>query len=312
MNTQHLRYAIEVEQTGSITQAAENLYIGQPSLSKAIKELEETLGIVIFKRTSKGAVPTEKGAEFLRYARAVMVQIEKMESLQRPEHPERQALSVSFVRSGYIAMAAADFTAELDADKEMDVELCDANAVQVMERVDTRKSAIGVVRYNLRDETYFMDYLNGRDMRHEPLWEFDAMVLCSRKHPLADRPALRAEALFQYVEIGLGGEEIPFITSREDRRPDERGDKRICVYDPMNQYELLSRIPGSYAWGAPLPDELRERYGLIQLRCPADNMRFRDELIYRQGHEFAAVEKRFINKLYEHKNRIIFQNIRRR
>ena len=63
MNTQHLKYAIEVERTGSITQAADNLYIGQPSLSKAIRELEESLGIVIFKRTSKGVVPTEKGLE---------------------------------------------------------------------------------------------------------------------------------------------------------------------------------------------------------------------------------------------------------
>ena len=53
MNLQHLKYAVEVEKTGSITQAAENLYMGQPNLSKAIKELEGTLGVAIFKRTSR-------------------------------------------------------------------------------------------------------------------------------------------------------------------------------------------------------------------------------------------------------------------
>ena len=58
MNTQHLKYAVEVERTGSITQAADNLYMAQPNLSKAIKELEDTLGISIFRRTSKGVVPT--------------------------------------------------------------------------------------------------------------------------------------------------------------------------------------------------------------------------------------------------------------
>ena len=52
MNTQHLKYAVEVERTGSITQAADNLYMAQPNLSKAIKELEDTLGISIFRRTS--------------------------------------------------------------------------------------------------------------------------------------------------------------------------------------------------------------------------------------------------------------------
>ena len=65
MNTLHFKYALEVEKTGSITQAADNLYMGQPSLSKAIKELEDTLNIEIFKRSPRGMVPTEEGARFL-------------------------------------------------------------------------------------------------------------------------------------------------------------------------------------------------------------------------------------------------------
>lgn len=312
MNTQHLRYVIEVEQTGSITQAAENLYIGQPSLSKAIKELEETLGIVIFRRTSKGAVPTEKGAEFLKYARAVMEQIEKMENLQRPENPDRQQLSVSFCRSGYIAMAAAGFASELSADKEMDVELCGTGSLQVMERVHLRKSALGVIRYDLRDEAYFMDYLAAHEMRHEPVGEFESMVVFSGKHPLASRSVFRKDALFSCVEIRIGGEEIPYLTVREEKSGGGKGNKHICVYDCMSQYELLSRMPDAYAWEAPMPDELLERFSLVQRRCAPDSARFRDELIYREGHEFTPAEKRFVNRLYEHRNRLIFQNSHRR
>ena len=65
MNTLHLKYAVEVERTGSISRAAENLFMGQPNLSKAIRELEETTGITIFKRTSKGVLPTPKLKAFL-------------------------------------------------------------------------------------------------------------------------------------------------------------------------------------------------------------------------------------------------------
>ena len=83
MNTQHFKYALEVEKTGSITQAAENLFMGQPNLSKSIKELEDTLGIEIFKRTSRGVVPTDKGQEFLRYAKNILSQIEEMQSICR-------------------------------------------------------------------------------------------------------------------------------------------------------------------------------------------------------------------------------------
>ena len=81
MNTQHFKYALEVEKTGSITKAAENLFMGQPNLSKSIKELEDTLGIEIFKRTSRGVVPTDKGQEFLRYAKNILSQIEEMQSI---------------------------------------------------------------------------------------------------------------------------------------------------------------------------------------------------------------------------------------
>ena len=63
-NILHLKYAVEVEKTGSISKAAENLYIAQPHLSKAIRELEGSLGAAIFNRTSKGVVPTKKGEGF--------------------------------------------------------------------------------------------------------------------------------------------------------------------------------------------------------------------------------------------------------
>ena len=76
MNTVLLQYAVEVEKTGSITQAAGNLYRDQPNLSKAIKTLEESLGAPIFKRTPKGVVPTARGRIFLEYARNVLAQLE--------------------------------------------------------------------------------------------------------------------------------------------------------------------------------------------------------------------------------------------
>ena len=81
MNLQHIKYAVEVQKTGSITQAAENLYMGQPNLSKAIRELEKSLGIVIFKRTSKGVLPTAQGEEFLRYAKSILDQVQRIEDL---------------------------------------------------------------------------------------------------------------------------------------------------------------------------------------------------------------------------------------
>ena len=75
INTIYLNYALEIERAGSITQAAQNLYMAQPNLSKAIKELEREVGFPIFKRTATGVKPTEEGSEFLYYARNISNQL---------------------------------------------------------------------------------------------------------------------------------------------------------------------------------------------------------------------------------------------
>lgn len=79
MTLTQLRYAITVANADSMNEAAKQLFISQPSLSTAIKELEEELGIKLFLRTSKGIVITAEGKEFLGYARQVVEQYELME-----------------------------------------------------------------------------------------------------------------------------------------------------------------------------------------------------------------------------------------
>ena len=308
MNTQYLKYAIEVARTGSITQAADNLYIGQPSLSKAIKELEDSLGITIFKRTSKGAMPTEKGAEFLKYARAAMMQVEKMEILYRPRNPDRQELSLSIPRSSYIAQAAAEYVGQMSADQEITVNIFETSSVQVIHDVAQGSSSIGVIRYKLRDEGYFMDYLEVNGLKSERLWEYDLLATFSKKHPLSEKSQLSADMLFPHVEVTLSDETIPYITAREENRADAREDKRIAVMTRLNVLEILSEMQNAYFWGAPVPEQTLERYGLVQKSCYQEESKCRDALVYRKKHEFSAVEKHLINKLFESRNLMTFRD----
>ena len=79
MTLQQLKYAITVAQTGTITEAAEKLYISQPSLTNAIHELEKEMNIEIFTRTNKGIIVSKDGEDFLGYARQVLEQAEVLE-----------------------------------------------------------------------------------------------------------------------------------------------------------------------------------------------------------------------------------------
>ena len=137
MNTLYFRYAIEVERSRSITQAADHLYMAQPNLSKAIKELEEMLGIEIFQRTSKGVIPTKKGAQFLAYARNVLAQIDKMQALSEADSTTKQSFNLSFPRGSYISQAFTFFVAELDDEKEIELNIQETNSMQTINNVSS-------------------------------------------------------------------------------------------------------------------------------------------------------------------------------
>ena len=98
MNLLHLKYAVEIANTKSISRAAENLYMGQPNLSRAIKELEENLHVTIFNRTSKGITVTPEGEEFLQYARRIINQVDEVEAIYQKKMTPKQHFSVCVCR----------------------------------------------------------------------------------------------------------------------------------------------------------------------------------------------------------------------
>lgn len=309
MNTQHFKYAVEVERTGSITQAADNLYMAQPNLSKAIKELEDTLGIPIFRRTSKGMVPTEKGAEFLVYAKRILTQMEKVEALNQPRMETRQNFGVSVPRVSYIARAVTRFVASLDPELEMDVNVQETGALETIAQVAEGQFNLGVVRYRLLYENYFMRALDERELKSEPIWEADCLVTLSSKHPLAQKRTILSDELSDCVELVNDDADAPYLPTHERRQHKTaaaRMMRQVRIYDRANQFELLEHIPSAYMWATPIPRDMLARYGLVQRVSRSGEGRSRDVLIYPAGYAMSQLEQRFINELYVARNEVAF------
>lgn len=300
MNIAHLRYAVEVERTGSITQAAENLYMGQPNLSKAIKELEESVGILLFKRSSKGVAPTKKGAEFLQYARNILAQIEEMEAHYRPENPDKQRFNICVPRGSYIANAFAQFVSTLDMNKEIDVNFKETNSMRAIHSVAEGEFDMGIIRYQTAYESYFLNFLQDKQLQYEPVWEFEYLALLSKEHPLAGRKTLLYSELAEHIEIAHGDLSIPYLSLNEVRQTEQAGraKKKIYVYERGSQFDLLTHIPATYMWVSPVPEETLTRYGLVQRRCSVADHKYKDILISPKGYQYTALEKAFIEKLY--------------
>ena len=109
MNILHMKYAVEVAKCGSINKAAEILLMNQPNLSRAIKELEASLGVEIFSRSAKGMVVTPEGETFLRYATSILKQVDEVEGLFKKSTTDKKKFSISVPRSSYISDAFANF-----------------------------------------------------------------------------------------------------------------------------------------------------------------------------------------------------------
>jgi len=309
MNTQHLKYVIEVERTSSISQAAENLYMGQPSLSKAIKELEDSLGFSIFERTSKGVTPTQKGIKFLSYARNVLSQIDKMEALSDKADADIQNFNISIPRGSYIADAITGFIAGLDANKGIRVNVQETNSIQVINNIIDGPFNIGIIRYQTEYENYFVDFLNEKQLLHETIWEFEYLVLMSADHPLAFNEKIDQQELKRYTEITHGDTSIPYIlqNSMKEETP-SKASKKIFVYDRCGQYDLLSEIPSTYMWVSPIPDKWLNRYHLVQRKCKASGNVYKDVFVYPKDYKLTELDRRFIDKLSEAKNEVTFRD----
>lgn len=309
MNTQHLKYAVEVERTGSITQAADNLYMAQPNLSKAIRELEDTLGISIFRRTSKGVVPTEKGAEFLVYAKRILTQLEKVEALNLPRTESRQSFGVSVPPGKLHRKGGHAFCGVARPGAGDGCERAGDGALETIAQVAEGQFNLGVVRYRLLYENYFMRALDERELKSEPIWEADCLVTVSAKHPLAQKRTIPPDELFGYIELVNDDADAPYLPAHERRRHKTlaaQAMRQVSIYDRANQFELLEHIGTAYMWATPIPKDMLARYNLVQRASRSGEGRSKDVLIYPAGYAMSPLEQRFINELYVARNEVAF------
>ena len=178
MNIDHLKYAVEIAKTKSISQAAENLYMGQPNLSRAIKELEDSLGIIIFNRTPKGITTTPEGDEFLHNARRIIRQVDKMEEFYRTNRT-CQRFSVSVPRATYISEAFAEFTAHLSTEDPADIYYKETNSMRTLNNVVKEEFNLGIVRYQEAFEQYYELQFEEKKLVSEDIAEFSYYLLRS-------------------------------------------------------------------------------------------------------------------------------------
>ncbi len=301
MNTLYLKYVLEIEKAGSISQAAQNLFMAQPNLSKAVKDLEHELGYSIFKRTSSGVTVTERGSEFLFHARKMVEHIGEIEKLSRRTDGERTLFKISIPRGSYIAGGVTAFVGELPIESGLDVTVNETNTLRTISNVADRGYNMGIIRYNVEDEGVFYSRLKNNKLEFETLWEFEYVLVMSQEHPLAKKEKIYAEDLQDYIKITHADIENHRELDHKNGGTGGKPEKTIYVYERGSQFDLLTNVPTTYMWVSPIPESVLEKNGLIQRVCTDQDNRYKDVLIYRQDYKLGEFDKLFQKKIYEAK-----------
>ncbi|MGM9525589.1 MAG: LysR family transcriptional regulator [Peptococcaceae bacterium] len=243
MTLQQLKYIVTVAAKGTISEAAKELYIAQPSLTAAIKELEAELGIVIFNRTNKGVVLSVEGEEFLGYARQVIEQTNLIEEKYAGKKPGKHQFCVSTQHYSFAVEAFVDLLRE-HGGAEYDFRLRETQTYDIIEDVAKLRSEVGVLYLNKFNETILRKTIRSNDLKFQTLFVAKPHVFVSANSPLAQKSFVLLEDLAPYPRLSYEqGEHNSFYFSEEILSTLEcQKDIRVC--DRATLFNLLIGLNG--------------------------------------------------------------------
>ena len=305
MNFLHLKYAIMVAETGSISKAAEKLYVAQPNVSRAIKELESDLNITIFECNSKGMIVTPEGEQLIHYAKRILRQIDDMEKIFKYQK-KKNVFSISVPRASYISDAFVEFSKCLNNIDNAEVYYKETNAYRVINNVINEEYNLGILRYYINHDRYFKDIIEKKELKCELINQFKYVLIFNKNGALAENKEIHYSDLKDFIEIAHGDPYVPSLSTNELVKTElsEEVSRRIFVFERASQFELLANNEETFMWVSPVSKRLLDRYGLVQKECIDNTKEYKDLLIYRSNYKLSKLDQEFITKLCESKRNI--------
>ena len=296
MTLQQLRYVTAVADCGSMNEAAKTLFVSQPGLSGAIKELEEETGIEIFKRTNKGVLPTPEGEEFLGYARQLLNQYELLEDRFIRRTKVRKKFSVSMQHYSFAVKAFVELVKQYGMD-EYEFAVYETKTGEVISNVRNFRSEIGVLYENEFNSQALNKILKENNLEFHPLFTCGTYAYLWKNHPLAQNKTIRMEELLPYELI---------IPSRESRLQEingwfGEGEKPIVrcrIAHMLNAYELTKRGVGITIYPAAAAD-LAEHSGICIRKITEPKVMASYVLIRNRSRALSRVAQEFFNYVEE-------------
>ena len=243
MTLQQLKYVTTIANIGSISEAAKRLFVSQPSLTKAIKELEKEMGITIFDRTNKGITVSKEGERFLGYARQVLEQAALLEEQYKSQSGGKKQFSVSTQHYSFAVNAFVELLKGAGID-QYDVSLRETQTYEIIDDVAHMKSEIGLLYYNDFNRPVLEKLIHTNELTFTELFTAHPHIFIGKTHLLAHKEVVSMDELEEYPYISFEqGDHNSFYFSEEIFSTVVRP-KHIRVRDRASLFSLLLGLDG--------------------------------------------------------------------
>jgi len=294
MTILQLKYVIAIDEECSMRKAADRLYVSQPGLSSAVRDLESEIGIQIFERVHNGVVTTSAGASFIAYARNAVEQFEKVENKYLNSSSQKQTFSVSMQHYTIAVNAFIDTVKEFDLD-EYQYSIRETQTSEVIEDVKTLRSEVGVIALSDFNKNTFKKVFADASLEFHELFSRDSYVYLRKDHPLAEKDEISLEELHDYPCMVFDQGDNTSFYYREEALATYDYKKVISTNERATSIELMLGLNGYAVGAAMLGDSLNES------ELTAIKLKEEEKLLFgyitRKGSELSKMGCAFVEKL---------------
>lgn len=298
MTLQQISYILSIARNGSMNKAAEELFVSQPSLTSALRELEREIGITIFRRTSKGTIPTKEGEDFLIYARQLYQQYELLR-VRYEKGKIKRKFGVSSQHYSFAVKAFVETVKHFDT-LNYDFAIRETKTLDVMRDVIASKSDIGVLYVNAFNRKIIEKILRENELEFHKLINCDAYVYLWKKHPLADEKFITFDQLMEYPCLSFEqGDEGSFWFAEEILSTEEYR-RTIKVTDRATMLNLMVGLDGYTLCSGIICEELNGGdYAAVPFRSEKENPNEKMEIGYivRKNAALSEIGEMYISEM---------------
>lgn len=243
MRIEQLQYLVMIAEEKSLTQAAKQLYISQPSLSNSMKELEKEMHITLFHRSQKGITLTTEGEEFLSYARQILEQVDLMKRKYQQKEKPKQIFSVAAQHYAFVVDAFVRLLKKIDQ-QDYQAFLKEMRTFEVITDVATLKSEIGIIYRSHYNHKVINNTLKENNLSFTPLYTAQPHVFIYKKHPLVKKEVITLADLASYPKLSYDQGHHNSFYFWEEVLADHETNKSIIVSDRATLFNLVIGLNG--------------------------------------------------------------------